>query len=134
MDTTLENLKTEDISKHGGARPGAGRKPKLQFEARELFNNAIDDRWGRIMQKIDAHIEKGDKDILRLCVEQRIGKAGQSVSFKNEDSPRPAAELFFNPRIQIAVRVLENDLKREISQALLERSVGNDRYDIIPAF
>jgi len=119
MDTSIESMKTGGISKRGGARLGAGRKPKLQFEARELFNVAIDDRWEQIMQKIDGLIEKGDKDILRLCVEQRIGKAGQSLSIKNEDSARPAANLFYQPRIQVAVRVLEDQLKREIVNSVV---------------
>jgi hypothetical protein len=118
MDDIIENSKKEDISSHGGARAGAGRKPRLQFEARELFNRAVDERWNEILQQIDVGIAKGDKDIIRMCVEQRIGRAAQSLSVKNEDSSRPAATLFFNPRIRVAMQVLENDLKREISQAL----------------
>lgn len=72
-------MKTEQESKHGGARPGAGRKPKLQFEARELFYTAIDDRWEAIIAKLDKLIDRGDSGTIRWLLEQRVGKASQSL-------------------------------------------------------
>ena len=115
-------MKTEPISKRGGARPGAGRKPKLQYEARELFNMAIDKRWPLVMQKLDEWIDKGDKDILRLIIEQRIGRASQSLAVRNHDDSRPSINLFFQPGVQAAVRIFEDELKREICQAIVVKN------------
>jgi hypothetical protein len=112
-------MKTKVISKRGGARPGAGRKPKLQYEARELFNAAIDERWPLIVQKLDEWIVKGDKDILRLVIEQRIGRASQSLAISKQDDTRPNINLFFQPGVQAAVRVFEDELKREICAAIV---------------
>ncbi len=67
-------MKTSEKSTWGGERDGSGRKPKLKFEARELFYMAIDERWDRILAKIDKYIERGDKDILKMLIEQRIGR------------------------------------------------------------
>ena len=50
MNTEVENLKTIPISKHGGSRKNSGRKPKLKYEARELFNLAVDQRWPLILE------------------------------------------------------------------------------------
>ena len=72
-------MKTDGESKHGGARVGAGRKPKLQYEARELFQSAVDERWGLIMGKLDKLITDGDFNTIRWILEQRIGKAPQSL-------------------------------------------------------
>lgn len=80
MQKTLEKLKTNEKSNQwGGAREGSGRKPRLQYEARELFNLAIDEEWGVLNKLIRYYIRKGDKDIIKWVVEQRIGKAPQSL-------------------------------------------------------
>lgn len=92
-------MKTEQESKHGGARPGAGRKPRLQYEARELFYSAIDDRWEAIIDKLDVLITKGDQATLRWLLEQRVGKAPQSIDVTTqgdkitaEEKPEPFSE------------------------------------------
>ena len=87
-------MKTEQKSKHGGAREGAGRKPRLQYEARELFCSAVDVRWDTILSKLDKLIASADFHTLRWVLEQRIGRAPQSVEMeittqeKTEPSPR----------------------------------------------
>lgn len=78
----LENLKTEEKSNWGGAREGAGRKPRLQYEARELFNEEIDKDWVYLATLVRYHIRKGDKDLLKWVIEQRIGKAPQSLNIE----------------------------------------------------
>lgn len=76
----LEKMKTVEKSKSwGGVRNGSGRKPRLQYESRELFNNAIDDEWENILEVLHSYIQKGDKEIIKWVVEQRIGKAPQSM-------------------------------------------------------
>ena len=103
-------MKTQGISKRGGARLGAGRKPKLQYEARELFNAAIDERWPLIVQKLDEWIAKGDKDILRLVIEQRIGRASQNVEVHKTQQGHINMAVFMNPHFQEAIRRLDNEI------------------------
>jgi hypothetical protein len=76
---SLEKLKTEEKSNWGGARTGAGRKPKLQYEVRELFNLAIDDYWEDIIKVLHYHIRRGDKEVMKWVIEQRVGKAPQTL-------------------------------------------------------
>lgn len=117
METDIENLKTTAISRRGGARVGAGRKPKLQHEARELFNAAIDARWPLIMQKLDGLIEEGDKDVLKFIVEQRIGKATHNIAVKETNTTNVNYSLFYRPKVREAVRVYEDVLKGEMIAA-----------------
>lgn len=73
---------------NGGHRPNSGRKPKLKYDARQLFYACIDKKWDRIMEKLNEYIEEGDKDILKMIIEQRIGKAPQSLELTgNEEKP-----------------------------------------------
>jgi hypothetical protein len=85
-------MKTEQKSKHGGARPGAGRKPKLQYEARELFYSTVDARWDTIMATLDKLIAQGDYHVLRWVLEQRIGKAPQSLEIIEDTSEEKKEE------------------------------------------
>jgi hypothetical protein len=105
-------MKTAVKSKHGGARAGSGRKPRLQYEARELFCMAVDDRWELILAKLDEFIEKGDKEVLKMLIEQRIGRPGQSVDMTakilNEEVSAPGGEHLQ----EIASRVAA-ELKKE---------------------
>lgn len=78
----LENLKTEEKSNWGGPREGSGRKPRLQYEARELFNAEIDKDWLYMATLLRYHIRKGDKELLKWVIEQRIGKAPQSLDIE----------------------------------------------------
>ena len=79
----VENLKTKEKPKkkgqHGGPREGSGRKPRLEHEARKLFNNFFDDNWETIQAKLEKHIKKGDNHVLLKMLEQRIGKAPQAI-------------------------------------------------------
>jgi len=90
-------MKTEQKSKHGGARAGAGRKPKLQYEARELFYSAVDARWDTILSKLDKLIARGDFHALRWVLEQRIGRAPQSVEMDITANSEPVE---MSPKIQ----------------------------------
>ena len=72
--------------KNGGARPGAGRKPKLKDDARELFYATVDQRWTKIVALIDYYLQKKDKDILKMIIEQRIGKPPQPLVGGGEGS------------------------------------------------
>ena len=82
----LENLKKDKKSSWGGIREGSGRKPKLQYEARELFYNAIDDEWENIIKVLQYQIRKGDKEILKWTIEQRIGKAPQNLDINTKSA------------------------------------------------
>jgi hypothetical protein len=113
-------MKTKVISKRGGARPGAGRKPKLQHEARELFNAAIDERWDQILLKIDEWIAKGDKDILRLVIEQRIGRASQNIELKKTEQKHISMAIFFDPRVQQARQRLDSEIAQVIREDVVQ--------------
>lgn len=78
------DLKMDKEPSHGGVRENSGRKPKLKDEARQMFYAAVDARWEMIMEKIDYYIQKGDKDILKMIIEQRIGKAPQPIEVEGE--------------------------------------------------
>jgi len=83
-------MKTIGKSTWGGKRDGSGRKPKLRHEARELFYLAIDERWERILAKIDNYILRGDKDMVKFLIEQRIGKPGiYTADLDDGDRPQP---------------------------------------------
>lgn len=83
-------MKTAQQSRWGGERLGSGRKPKMKYEARELFYAAIDERWAKILKKIDHYITKGDKDILKMIIEQRIGRPSQQADITLEQKlPTP---------------------------------------------
>ncbi len=81
-----DKLKTEPVKKiNGGARPGSGRKPKANFEARELFKMAFDEAftledWKKLIQ--DAKTDSADR---RYIIDQRIGKATQSMEHSGPD-------------------------------------------------
>lgn len=81
---TLENMKTEPKSSWGGARPGAGRKPRLQYEAREQFNEIYDRYADKLVGSAIYHAAKGDKDMLRFLIDQRIGRAAQGVDMRSQ--------------------------------------------------
>ncbi|MEI8339861.1 MAG: hypothetical protein WCF94_04350 [bacterium] len=70
----FENLKTSIKSNWGGLRSGSGRKPRPQYEARELFNLVIDHEWERILKAVLTRVYKGDREMIKWVVEQRMGK------------------------------------------------------------
>lgn len=62
---TLEKLNTPKESSWGGNREGSGRKPRLQYEVRELFNSAIDNEWEDIVNVIHSYVKNGDKEVVK---------------------------------------------------------------------
>jgi hypothetical protein len=46
---------------------------------RELFNLTVDEEWENISKVLRYYIRKGDKEIVKWIVEQRIGKAPQNL-------------------------------------------------------
>lgn len=118
--TSIDILKTRTISKRGGARIGAGRKPKLQFEARELFNMAVDQRWPRIEKKMDEWIDNGDKDMVRFLIEQRIGKPSQSIDIEKKET-RVFHNIIYKPEVREALKVFEDKIKNELMKNIISK-------------
>ena len=126
MDTSpltkeFEILKTSTISKRGGARVGAGRKPKLQFEARELFNMEVDENWDLLMERVWDAVRNGDKDMIKFVLEQKIGKPSQSLDI-NKKETSVHHNLFYNPKIMEATRLYEEKIKNEIMKKATEKN------------
>ncbi len=74
-------------SNWGGKRQGAGRKPKTDFESRELFKKAFDyvvtpKEW---MKFVRETWESDDWNKKRFLIEQRIGK---SVVFDSKEEAK----------------------------------------------
>ena len=70
---------------NGGVRPGSGRKPRANFEARELFKMAFDKHFTEAEWEAIVLEYKGDKDMLRYMIDQRMGKASQGVELSGKD-------------------------------------------------
>lgn len=63
---------------HGGARKGAGRKPKdEELKAAEKIENIIGS--DKIIQKLGENVDKGNVKAIQLAMEYLWGKAPQSV-------------------------------------------------------
>ena len=56
----------------------------MKDDARSLFYARVDEKWEQIMEALDYWIAEKDKDMLKLVIEQRIGKAPQSVEVEVE--------------------------------------------------
>ncbi len=85
MNTNLENLKIENPKTNwGGTRAGSGRKPKLQFEAREQFNLFVDDNIDILHDCALRHVKKGNFRALEYLFDQRYGKAPLNVETTNK--------------------------------------------------
>ena len=132
VTTNIEILKTKGISKRGGARVGAGRKPKLQFEARELFNVSVDKNWDLLMEKVWEAVKNGDKDMVKFVIEQKIGKPAQSLRIQKNETKKHY-NLFYMPKVREAVRVFEDQIKSEITKSIAEKEEidDDDNDDII---
>ena len=63
----------------GGFREGSGRKPRQQAKQRDLFNLAVDSKWKELLEKLGEYIRAGDKEMIKYILDQRIGKAAQSI-------------------------------------------------------
>ena len=132
MDTPLlpqqiDILKTGTISKRGGARIGAGRKPRLQFEARELFNMAVDENWDLLMEKVWEAVKNGDRDMIKFVLEQKIGKPAQFLNIQKQET-QVHHNIFYNPKIREATRIYEEKLKGELLKGVIKRN-EEDRED-----
>lgn len=120
MIKEVEILNTVKISSHGGSRKNSGRKPKLQYEARELFNLEVDKRWPKILEKIDELIQKGDKDVLKMLIDQRIGKPTSTVNMPKIENTQN--NIFLRPEIMRATKQFDEVMK---SLIYAERVVSN---------
>ena len=103
MSSEFENLKMGEKSKHGGLRPNSGRKPKLKAEAREIFYAKVDDRWPLIVEKMDELLEKGDKEMIKFIIEQRIGKAPQSLEVEGDGKQQIQVNLIRDDQDQTTI-------------------------------
>ena len=121
MNKEVEILNKSKISSHGGHRKNSGRKPKMQHEARELFNLEVDKRWPAILEKIDELIEKGDKDIIKMLIDQRIGKPVSTLSIPKIEKAR-SYEFFLRPEIMNATKQFDEAIKSVIYS---ERAISN---------
>lgn len=110
----IEILKTTAISKRGGARPGAGRKPKHNFEAREVFNSWADMNWPKMEKQLNRAVSSGNIDVIKWVVDQRIGKPSQKVDIKPETNRVDINNFFFKPEFQAKLRVYDEFLIQEM--------------------
>ena len=65
------------------------------YEARTLFCMAIDDRWEKIMDILDAYIDRGDKDIIKMLIEHRVGRPAPAPNM-NIAQALPSLSAFFS--------------------------------------
>jgi len=43
-------------------------------EVRELFNTYVDQEWENVMKVLSYQIRRGDKEVMKWIIEQRIGR------------------------------------------------------------
>ncbi len=91
-------VKKSSSKKHGGKRKNSGRKSKLKDDARQAFYKEVDKRWKTIMKKLGVWIDKGDKEVLLKIIEQRIGKAPQSVEVGGKDGGPIEHKVIYLPK------------------------------------
>jgi len=128
MKKVLENSITTTKIRHGGFRAGSGRKPKHQYEARELLNMAIDQRMPKILEKIDELVEKGDVTIIKHLLDQRFGRPSVPEAPKISQNVRISNNLFFNPKVQEKVA----ELNKELTLQLYGEPLKDDDGEIMP--
>lgn len=74
------------MGKHGGARPGAGRKPRDEEQKElELIDSAVNpDEWVRLFKSLYMKaVADGDTSAAKLIIERRYGKAKETVNLKH---------------------------------------------------
>jgi len=86
----IEKIEKTEKSNKGGKRPNSGRKKTLgsalaDYEARKKFKeafdrNILDEDWDSFVLKA-----KGDMKLLTYLIDQRIGKASQSMELTGKD-------------------------------------------------
>ena len=72
----------DNESNHGGARQGAGRKPKIEEIKLIEKLSPMDDI---ALDKLKMLLEQGDFNALKLFFEYRFGKAKQSIDLGSSD-------------------------------------------------
>jgi hypothetical protein len=69
----------------GGARPGAGRKPKHEEDrARRLCCSAIIEKYGSLEKGLTALLASGDTALVKFVFEHAIGKPTDKIDFGNK--------------------------------------------------
>jgi translation initiation factor IF-2 len=113
-------LQTEDNKPSwGGFRVGSGRKPKLQYEAREEFNAWFDTNQTEIMDTLLRHIKRGNFQAMIYVLDQRFGKAPQTLESininknLNVDVDVTKNEFFQKPEVKEKIKEINLMLKEE---------------------
>jgi len=77
---------------HGGARPGAGRKPKAdELKLIERLDNIID--GDNAINKLNDLIEDGNFNAIKLYLEYRYGKPKESLDVTSDGETLSFNEL-----------------------------------------
>ena len=73
------------MGKNGGARPGAGRKPKHdEVKAKELAIKAIENKFGSLEKGLEYLIESQEPSLQKFVFEHAIGKPKEHVEHSGE--------------------------------------------------
>jgi hypothetical protein len=68
----------------GGARPGAGRKPKHEEDrARRLCCSAIIEKYGSLEKGLQALLKSNDTTLIKFVWEHAIGKPTDKIDLGN---------------------------------------------------
>ena len=118
MSNQLEITK---ISRHGGARRGAGRKSKYALESRQLFNYEFDKHFPEILEKSIELAKKGDKEMIKMLLEQRLGRPAATMNIQDSgnNKPKQIYNFFFDPEVRKATEAYEHILKEKIRRDAL---------------
>lgn len=78
----------------GGARPGAGRKPKADEEKiRGLAVSAIEKRFGSIENGFDHLLQTGEASLIKFVWEHAVGKPREKMDIDSPNGFGPAVIL-----------------------------------------
>jgi len=72
------------MSKHGGNREGAGRKPKSD-EIQMIENMDATKATIEVWKKLSEKVESGDVNAIKLWLEYRFGKPKQLIGLVTEN-------------------------------------------------
>ena len=82
---------------HGGARPGAGRKPKVDEEKiRGLAVAAIEKKYGGIQQGFEKLLESNEPSLIKFAWEHAVGKPRDKMDI-DLDSPLGPSVIINTP-------------------------------------
>lgn len=62
-----------------------------------MFNLAIDGMWDKLMDALDYHVSKGDKEMVKYAINQRIGKPLQAADLTT-DGDKIQGIVYLPPR------------------------------------